>query len=170
MHRIAQFFAISAAQLAADWRKSGLTDPAPEALPLPKRATGGSAGYDFFSPVDFTLQPSETILLPTGVRVRIDEGWVLLLMPRSSLGFKYRLQLANTVGVIDSDYFGADNEGHIHLKLTNDSREGRVLTIRRGEAIAQGIFVPYGITVDDETTEKRFGGFGSTNRTPQKEG
>lgn len=95
---------------------------------------------------------------------RIDDGWVLKIYPRSGLGFKYRLQLNNTVGIIDSDYYGSDNEGHIQIKLTNDSREGKCLEVKEGTGFAQGIFLEYGITVDDETTEERNGGFGSTTR------
>lgn len=163
MNRIAQFFAVSRAQLEEDWRKALPELPLPEAVRLPRRATAGSAGYDFFSPADFTLAPGETILLPTGVRARIDDGWVLLLYPRSGLGFKYRLQLNNTVGVIDSDYFGAKNEGHIMLKLTNASNEGRVLAVRAGDAVAQGVFMPYGVCVDDDVCTRREGGFGSTD-------
>ena len=88
---------------------------------LPRRATAGSAGYDFFSPVTFTLEPGETAKIATGVRVKLANGWVLMIYPRSSLGFKYRLTLNNTVGVIDSDYYNAENEGHIFIKLTNYS-------------------------------------------------
>ena len=161
MNRIAQFFAVSRAQLEADWKFAGVEILAE--IKLPRRATSGSAGYDFFSPVAFELKPGETILLPTGVRARMDEGWVLLLYPRSGLGFKYRLQLNNTVGVIDSDYFGAKNEGHIMLKLTNDSNEGKIVKIEAGDAVAQGVFMPYGITVDDDATAQREGGFGSTS-------
>ena len=76
-----------------------------QSLPLPKRATRGSAGYDFFAPFPFRLEPGESVKVPTGIRARIDEGWVLKLYPRSGLGFKYRLQMNNTVGIIDSDYF-----------------------------------------------------------------
>lgn len=165
MKRIAQFFAVSAEQFAADWRKSLPNIPVPESIRLPRRATAGSAGYDFFAPAGFSLAPGETILLPTGVRARIDEGWVLKLYPRSGLGFKYRLQLNNTVGIIDSDYFGAQNEGHIMLKLTNASNEGRALTVQVGEAVAQGVFVEYGVTVDDDALAVRTGGFGSTNQS-----
>ena len=85
-----------------------------------------------------------------------------MLFPRSGLGFKYRLQLNNTVGIIDSDYFYSDNEGHIFAKITNDSKEGKTVVLKAGEGFMQGIFLEYGITVDDETTEKRNGGFGST--------
>lgn len=129
---------------------------------LPKRATKGSAGYDFYAPFDFRLAPGETIKIPTGVRVRMDEDWVLHIYPRSGLGFKYRLQLNNTVGIIDSDYYNSDNEGHIFIKLTNDSNEGKLLEVAKGSGFAQGIFLEYGITVDDETEGVRNGGFGST--------
>ena len=130
-----------------------------ETLSLPRRATVGSAGYDFFAPFSFSLAPGKTIKIPTGIRVRIDEGWVLQLYPRSSLGFRYRLQMNNTVGIIDSDYFYSDNEGHIFAKITNDSKEGKTVCINAGEGFMQGIFVEYGITKDDETVEIRNGGF-----------
>ena len=134
------------------------------ALKLPKRATKGSAGYDFYAPCDITLAPGETVKIPTGIRVGMEEGWVLMLYPRSGLGFKYRLQLDNTVGVIDSDYYFSDNEGHIMAKLTNDSRSDKTLVVKEGEAFMQGIFTPFGITVDDDVCEIRNGGFGSTTR------
>lgn len=164
MKRIAQFFPVSRAQLEADWLAACPGVPVPEEIRLPRRATAGSAGYDFFAPAAITLAPGQTQLVPTGVRVRIDEGWVLKLYPRSGLGFKYRLQLNNTVGIIDSDYFGAKNEGHIMLKLTNDSNENRTLVIEPGAAMAQGVFVEYGVTVDDEVCACREGGFGSTDQ------
>lgn len=133
-------------------------------IALPKRATSGSAGYDIYSPVDFTLAPGETIKIPTGIRCRIDDGWVLKIYPRSGLGFKYRLQLNNTVGIIDSDYYYSDNEGHIFIKITNDSNEGKTVGIKAGTGFAQGIFVEYGITYDDDATQIRNGGFGSTTK------
>lgn len=133
-------------------------------LKIPKRATKGSAGYDFFSPIDFTLKPGETITLPSGIRCKMRNNFVLMLFPRSSLGFKYRLQLDNTVGIIDSDYYYSDNEGQIGIKLTNDSKDGKILEIKKGIAIMQGVFLEFGITVDDNTTEIRNGGFGSTDR------
>ena len=131
---------------------------------LPKRATSGSAGYDFFSPLDVTLKPGESIKIPTGIRAQMDSDWVLLIMPRSSLGFKFRMQLSNTVGVIDSDYYFSDNEGHIIIKIVNANNEGKDLHIEKGKAFAQGIFMPYGITVDDDTEAERNGGFGSTDK------
>lgn len=133
-----------------------------ESVELPGRATKGSAGYDFYSPFSFSLKPGESIKIPTGIRAEMEEDWVLKLYPRSGLGFKYRLQLNNTVGIIDSDYFGSDNEGHIMAKITNDSREGKTLEIAAGTGFMQGIFLEYGITVDDDAQGIRNGGFGST--------
>jgi len=135
-----------------------------EAIRLPKRATKGSAGYDFQTPFAITLSPGETVLVPTGVRSWMREDYVLLIVPRSGLGFKYRLQLDNSVGVIDSDYYGADNEGSIKIKMTNDSREGKTVKIPAGGGIAQGIFVPYGVAEEEDVTETRTGGFGSTGQ------
>ncbi len=109
-------------------------------LKLPKRATKGSAGYDFYTPIDVYLKPGETLKIPTGIRCEMNERWVLMIYPRSGLGFKYRLQLNNTVGVIDSDYFYSDNEGHIFIKITNDSNEGKIVDVKKGQGIAQGIF------------------------------
>ena len=134
------------------------------ALKLPKRATKYSAGYDFYSPFTFTLNPGETIKIPTGIRAKMREDYVLMLFPRSSLGFKYRLQLDNTVGIIDADYYNSDNEGHIFAKITNDSNENKVVKMKAGEGFMQGIFVEYGITVDDDVIEVRNGGFGSTTK------
>lgn len=162
MYKIAQFMKVSREQFAADW-DFDIPNPYDE-ITLPRRGTAGSAGYDFFSPLDFTLEPGQVIKIPTGIRAKMDEGWVLTLYPRSGQGFKYRLQLYNTVGVIDSDYFGAKNEGHIHIKLVNANNEGKVLSVKKGEAFAQGIFLPFGITVDDEADAVRTGGFGSTDR------
>jgi dUTP pyrophosphatase len=131
-------------------------------LQLPRRATAGSAGYDFFAPLNITIQPNESILIPTGIRVAIENGWVLKCYPRSGLGFKYRMQLNNTVGIIDSDYFNSHNEGHIIAKITNASNEEREITIKAGEGFIQGVFVEYGITYDDDVDALRTGGFGST--------
>ena len=135
-----------------------------DSIKLPVRATSGSAGYDFFTPTDFELKPSQTLKVPTGIRAKIDDGWVLEIFPRSGLGFKYRLQLNNTVGIVDSDYFNSDNEGHIFIKITNDTNEDKTLFVRQGEGFAQGIFAPFGITEDDDVNEIRNGGFGSTTK------
>lgn len=168
MKRIAKFHKVSWEQFEKDWVDTFGEQPEEkireiyEGIKLPKRATTGSAGYDFFAPVSFTLAPGETVKIPTGVRVEMAEDWVLCLYPRSGLGFKYRLQLNNTVGIIDSDYFYSDNEGHIFSKITNDSNEDKTVSIAAGTGFMQGIFVEYGITVDDDATEIRNGGFGST--------
>lgn len=131
-------------------------------IKLPKRATSGSAGYDFYAPHAITLTPGETIKIATGIRVKIEEGWVLLVFPRSGLGFKYRMQLNNTVGVIDSDYYYSDNEGHIFAKITNDSNEDKTIDIQTGQGIMQGIFMPFGLTYSDYADGVRNGGLGST--------
>lgn len=133
-------------------------------IKLPKRATQYSAGYDFFSPFEFTLTPGQSIKIPSGIRVLLDPDKVLMCYPRSGLGFKYRLQLDNSVGVIDADYSNSDNEGHIFFKITNDGREGKVVHIKQGEAFAQGVIMQYFTTEDDSVTEVRNGGFGSTNK------
>ena len=135
-----------------------------EDIKLPLRATKYSAGYDFYSPFDFTLNSGETIKIPTGIRAKMREDYALFLLPRSGLGFKYRLQLNNTIGLIDADYFYSDNEGHIFAKITNDSNEGKVISVRKGEAFIQGVFLSYGITEDDEVNSIRNGGFGSTSK------
>ena len=135
-----------------------------DAITLPRRATAGSAGYDLRTPFALSLAPGQSAKIPTGLRVRIAEGWMLALYPRSGLGFKYRLQLDNTVGIIDSDYYFADNEGHIFVKITNDSRTGKTVELSAGDAFAQGIFTEYGVTEDDDATAARTGGFGSTGK------
>lgn len=166
MEKVARFLKVSLKQFSSDAEKNlGITDCKEilEELKLPKRATIGSAGYDFYSPIDFTLKAGEEIIIPTGIRSEIFEGFVLMIFPRSGLGFKYRLTLNNTVGIIDSDYFYSDNEGHIMIKMTNCSWD-KTIEVKKGQGFAQGIFLPFGITTDDETTEKRNGGFGSTTK------
>ena len=168
MKQIAKFEKVSLNQYISDMKKvfdldNEILKQYYDEIILPKRATLGSAGYDFKLPFEITLQPNETIKVPTGIRVKMETNWVLLLVPRSSLGFKYRLQLDNTVGVIDSDYYNSDNEGHISLKLSNDTKEGKVLELEKNKGVCQGIFFEFGISIDDDTIEKRNGGFGSTN-------
>lgn len=168
MRRIAKFEKVNFQQFMEDWKdtfqeKSEETIAGIyESIRLPRRATAGSAGYDFFAPTDIVLAPGETIKIPTGIRAQMEQEWVLKVYPRSGLGFKYRLQMNNTVGIIDSDYYYSDNEGHIFVKIMNDGREGKTVEIKAGEGFAQGIFLEYGITVDDDASEKRNGGFGST--------
>ena len=157
MKKVAKFFKVSESEYIKSAPETGY-----EKIKLPARATAGSAGYDFFAPEKITLAPGETVKVPTGIRVKIDEGWVLKIYPRSSLGFKYRLMLDNTVGIIDSDYYNADNEGHIFIKMTNLGE--KTLTVEEGNAFAQGVFVEYGVTYDDECTASRTGGLGSTDK------
>lgn len=169
MLKIARFEKVSFEQFQKDWNQNFEMNEEEarkiyEDISLPKRATKGSAGYDFYAPVDITLKPGEIKLIPTGIRAKIEDGYVLFLLPRSSLGFKYRMQLNNTVGVIDSDYYGAQNEGHIMCKFTNDTREDKTLTIPKGAGMIQGIFLPFGITIDDASDIERTGGIGSTTK------
>ena len=136
-----------------------------DGIKLPKRATTGSAGYDFFSPIEFELRVGDTIKIPTGIKVLLDDDKFLAIYPRSGLGFKYRIQLDNTVGIIDSDYSQSDNEGHIFIKLTNDGKANKSININSGDAIAQGIIQQYFVTENDDTTGRRNGGFGSTDKS-----
>ena len=170
MKRIAQFLKVSRERFEEDWKNTFGDKYTEESLceiydeiRLPARATQNSAGYDFFAPDDFELLPGETIRIPTGVRVRMEPEWVLKIYPRSSLGFRYRLQLDNTVGIVDSDYFWSDNEGHIFAKLTNCTNEGKKVCLQKGAGFMQGVFVEYGITIDDEVDTVRNGGIGSTS-------
>lgn len=170
MRKIAKFHKISLEQFTKDWMDTFVQEEEARILDiykgikLPQRATAGSAGYDFYAPVPIVLKPLETVKVPTGIRVEMEESWVLKCYPRSGLGFKYRLQMNNTVGIIDSDYFYAHNEGHIFAKITNDSKENKTVDIAGGDGFMQGIFVEYGITVDDDVTSERTGGFGSTTK------
>ena len=135
-----------------------------EQIKLPKRATTGSAGYDIYAPYNISIKPRQTELIPTGIKVQLDSDKFFAIYPRSGLGFKYKMQLYNSVGVIDSDYYYSDNEGHIWVKFYNDSPDGRTIEINQGEAMCQGIIQQYFVTGDDQTDGVRNGGFGSTNK------
>lgn len=168
MEQVAKFYKVSYEQFKKDFDScfvgtlESVIKLVYDGIKLPTRATTGSAGYDFHSTVNIKLYPGESVKIPTGIRCAIKDGWVLQLFPRSGLGFKYRLQLNNTVGIIDSDYYGSYNEGHIFAKITNDSNECKSVILKYGDAFMQGIFLPYGITTDDTTNGVRNGGFGST--------
>lgn len=169
MQRIAQFEKVSFEQFKYDWLKIYPDTEDVKAIydniKLPKRATKGSAGYDFYAPVDVTFDKGKSTLVPTGIRSKIDDGWVLSIYPRSGLGFKHRCQLDNTVGIIDSDYYGSSNEGHIMIKISCDAHdEGHSAVVNAGDGFAQGIFTQFGITVDDDANDVRDGGFGSTTK------
>ena len=136
-----------------------------DSIKLPQRATAGSAGYDFYAPVELNLKKGESLLIPTGIRSKINDGWVLKIYPRSGLGFKHRVQLDNTVGIIDADYYNSSNEGHIMIKLSCDAHDdGHTVTVNAGDGFAQGIFLQFGITFDDQASGVRNGGFGSTTK------
>ncbi len=159
MTAIARFAHISAAQYQLDAADFENRLPVDE-IPLPRRATAGSAGYDIVCPVRVTLAPGEQRTIPTGLRVFMAPGWVLINCPRSSLGRKYGLRLANTVGVIDGDYVHAENEGHLLVTLLNGG--DHPVTLRPGDRFCQGIFLPYGLAEEAEVTAERRGGYGST--------
>ncbi len=164
MQRIALFEKVSKKQFLADLQANGFSADKElyEDIRFPKRATKGSAGYDFYLPMDLTLRFEESIRIPSGIRCKMESGWVLTLYPRSSLGTKYQLQLDNTVGVIDADYYHAENEGHILIQITNHSLKKETVQLKKGTAFIQGVFLPFGITEEDETDRRRVGGFGST--------
>lgn len=131
---------------------------------LPKRSTKNSAGYDFFSIYDLVLKPKETMKIPTGVKVNMNNDEVLMLFVRSSMGFKYNIRMCNQVGILDSDYYNnASNEGHIWIKIQNEGDKEYI--VKKGEAICQGVFTKF-LTVDneEEINNERKGGFGSTNK------
>lgn len=169
MEKIAGFEKVSRERFVKDFLKT-FPNMSPEqanesydAITLPVRATKGSAGYDLRTTLDFTVRPGEEIMIPTGIRAYMREDYCLFVFPRSGLGFKFRFQLDNSIGVVDSDYYYTENEGHIFVKMINDSREGKDLSLKRGDAFAQGIFMSYGVTFDDCSTTERKGGMGSTD-------
>lgn len=135
-----------------------------EQLKLPQRATMYSAGYDIFAPYDIVIPPKGTVKVPTGISIILDNDKFLAIYPRSGLGFKYKMQLYNSTGIIDSDYVYSDNEGHIWCKFYNDSPDGKTITIKQGEAMCQGVIQQYFVTEDDMADGIRNGGFGSTNK------
>ncbi|MDD6728149.1 MAG: deoxyuridine 5'-triphosphate nucleotidohydrolase [Eubacteriales bacterium] len=169
MFKIAKFEKVSFEQFEKDWLKNfPETENVKEiydSIKLPKRATTGSAGYDFYAPDTVTFEKGKSTLVPTGIRAKIDDGWVLSIYPRSGLGFKHRCQLDNTVGIIDADYYNSSNEGHIMIKISCDAHdEGHTAVVEAGDGFAQGIFTQFGITVDDDADGVRDGGFGSTTK------
>lgn len=170
MNQVGRFEKVSFNQFSKDMKKcfNKITDTqikeSYDSIKLPVRSTKGSAGYDFVSPISFSLKPCCTIKIPTGIKVKIDDGWFLACYPRSSLGFKYRCQLDNTVGIIDSDFYYSDGEGNIFIKMTNDCKQNKNIEIKQGDKFMQGIFQSFGITYDDNADGIRNGGFGSTGK------
>ncbi len=168
MQGIAEFHKVPFEQFKHDSQKYGfISSETPdelvktiwETLKLPARATGGSAGYDFYLPYSFSVEPERSVTIPTGINADIQPGWFLALVPRSGLGFKYGMRLLNSLGIVDCDYFFADNSGHIMAKITVESN----MCLEHGDRFMQGIFLPHGVTRSDSTLgQNRTGGFGST--------
>lgn len=163
MNRIATFEKVSFEQYVKGctscgyWNSMSALEEQWEAIKLPTRATSGSAGYDFYMPYERAVNKFP-VTIPTGIRCKIEPGWVLVCCPKSGLGFKYKMELDNTLGIIDSDYYFSDNEGHIMAKFRTETPT----ILQRGQKFMQGLFLPYGITTDDECDGVRNGGFGST--------
>lgn len=169
MHGVAEFHKVSFDQFLKDSKATGFTNDevSPELIKvfyekikLPIRATSGSAGYDFFLPYPFFLAEHKEVTIPTGISVDIQPGWCLALFPRSGLAFNRGVRLVNTVGIIDSDYIFAENEGHIIVKLSCEKN----MCLQDGDRFVQGIFLPYALTRNDVPSGKeRTGGMGSTD-------
>lgn len=160
-----KFEKISKEQFAKDfgYSKSSIAGTY-DAIKLPKRATTGSAGYDIFAPYNITILPRQSALMPTGIRVILDDDKFLAIYPRSGLGFKYKMQLYNGTGIVDRDYYYSDNEGHIWVKFYNDSPDGKTIEIKKGEAMCQGVIQQFFKTEDDSADGVRNGGFGSSDK------
>ncbi len=170
MNRIAKFEKVSYEQFEKDYKaivdKYENTEKIRaiyDKIELPTRATKMSAGYDFKIPFGIYLHKNEPIVIPTGIRCKMEDGWVLKLYPRSGLGFKYGMQLINTVGIIDGDFYNSDNEGHIMAKIYHAFGDYSI-KLNQGQGFTQGVFVPFGITEDDNAECERNGGFGSTDK------
>lgn len=166
MKKIAKFEKVSYKTFLQDLKKYNIEKDSKQSYEnifLPCRATKEAAGYDIFSPIPIDLSAGATLTIPTGIRAKIKKDWALFIIPKSGIGFKFKLQLNNTIGLIDSDYYYAENEGHIIIKITNDNRENKTLQLEAGKAFVQGVFLQYGICVDDNVKNKRKNGLGSTN-------
>ena len=161
---MSHFEKVSFEQWKADCGIKGLPDKELrewyEAIKLPRQATASSAGTDFFMPFNLNFEAGSTFRIATGIRWVTDvkgaaegecgdRGKVLLIVPRSGLGFRYGIRLSNTIGVIDADYCDSDNEGHIIVSLVNPS--GKTIELPEGKAFAQGIVVKYEIPEGSES-------------------
>ena len=167
MQGVGQFHKVSFEQFAEDVRKCGFADEYItdemirvhyDSIKLPKRATEGSAGYDFYLPYPFHLRYGSCQTIPTGIRVDMQPGWCLVLLPRSGLGNRFGMRLKGTLGLIDCDYYFAQNQGHIYATIIADQN----MCFNVGDRFMQGVFLPHGITRDDCTDGIRIGGYGST--------
>lgn len=172
--KVAKFRKVSFERFRHDMIDCGFNLPdavmkeAYDAIKLPVRATLGSAGYDFFSPIPFalsnmTVNPRGTTF-PTGIQCELHPDFCLIMLPKSGLGIKQYSRLGNCLGLIDRDYIFSDNEGDIFVNIRSDIPGNPPVEIRAGQAICQGVILPFGTTDDDETTEARNGGLGSTGK------
>ena len=172
--KVAKFRKVSFEQFKADMISCGFNLPdtdmkaAYDAIKLPTRATEGSAGYDFFSPIPFSLRNMTVaprgITFPTGIQCELHPDFCLFMIPKSGLGIREYSRLGNCTGLIDRDYIFSDNEGDIYVNLRSDIPGNPPVDIHVGQAVCQGVILPFGTTDDDETTEKRNGGLGSTGK------
>ena len=170
MRKVAQFEKVSFEQFKKDiadtfcdeFTKHERFETVYNEISLPKRSTKYSAGHDIKIPFKYILRPNETVKIPTGIRCKMDDEYVMFVFPRSSLGIKKNMVITNTVGVIDSDYYDADNEGHIFICIKNCGNE--TIKFEQNDAITQAVFVPFGVADDDEITTERTGGIGSTGK------
>ena len=109
---------------------------------LPKRETKSSAGYDFYALNDFIIKPNEIKKIPTGIKAKYPNDEFLMLVVRSSMGFKFNVRMCNQAGIIDADYYNnKDNEGHMWIALQNHGDKDYV--VKKGDGICQGIFMKY---------------------------
>ena len=129
---------------------------------LPRRASKNSCGYDFLAMEDYIIHPGEIKKIPTGYKSKFLSDEMLMIVVRSSMGFKYNVRMCNQVGVIESDYYNnISNEGHMWVALQNEGDKDYI--INKGDAYAQGIFIKF-LTCGDNPEEERIGGLGSTNK------
>lgn len=120
---------------------------------MPSRDTFYAAGYDFHSLFDFVIKPGEIKKIPTGIKALMEDDETLLIVIRSSQGFIYNVRLINQVGVIDKDYYNnPTNEGHIWIGLKNEG--DRDYIVKKGDGFAQGIFMKYLLTDNDNLNDK----------------
>ena len=169
MNKVAKFEKVSLEQFARDivdvfdtFYSVKEIEEIYNSIELPVRATKFSAGHDIKIPFAKSLAPSDTLKIPTGIRCKMDEDYVMFVFPRSSLGIKKGMVITNTIPVIDADYYNADNEGHIFICIKNTS--DKLLNLNKNDAITQAVFVPFGVADDGEVTTERSGGIGSTGK------
>lgn len=133
------------------------------AVSLPARETAGAAGFDLASSIDVTIDPGQIVLVPTGLIIRVPDGYFLGIFARSSTPYKRGLVVPNGVGIVDSDYCGPDDE--IKVQVLNITKEP--VHVKKGDRIAQGILLKFAVPEWDEGevgSEKTRGGFGSTGK------